>query len=103
MDRIIINVVDKQNNYQQRLVIEVKAPLQQCDFITIGEEIMFEKDTDFMTFGMDVTTGARQLAIVAGEGHGIPGKDLVAEIRASLGDRFEVLGEDNVQVWLREK
>lgn len=103
MDRIIINVVDKNTNYQKRLVIEVKAPLQQCDFITIGQDIMFEKDTDFMTFGLDITTGDRQMAIVAGEGHGMNGEELVAEIRVSLRDRFEVAGEDEVQIWLREK
>ena len=103
MDRIIINVVDKNTNYQKRLVIEVKAPLQQCDFITIGQELMFEKETDFMTFGLDITTGDRQMAIVAGEGHGKIGEELVTEIRRSLLGRFDVAGEDEVQVWLREK
>ena len=103
MDRIIINVVDKSTSYQKRLIIEVKAPLQQCDFITMGEELMFDKDTDFMTFGLDITTGDRQIAIVAGEGHGLSSEELVAEIRKSLADRFEVAGEDEVQIWLREK
>jgi hypothetical protein len=103
MDRIIINVVDKSSNYQKRLIIDIKAPLQQCDFVTIGQEIMFDKDTDFMTFGLDITTGDRQLAIVAGEGHGVKYEELVAEIRRSLQDRFEIVGEDEVQVWLREK
>lgn len=103
MDRIIINVVDKQTKYQKRLIIDVKAALQQCDFITIGDEIMFDRDTDFMTFGLDITTGDRQVAIVAGEGHGLTSEQLVAEIRKSLAERFEVAGEDEVQVWLREK
>lgn len=103
MDRIIINVVDKTTNYQKRLIIEIKAPLQQCDFITIGEELMFDKDTDFLTFGLDITTGDRQLAIVAGEGHGMTSEELVSEIRKSLAERFEIAGEDEVQVWLREK
>ena len=103
MDRIIINAVDTSVNYQKRVVIDVKAPLEQCDFLTIGQEIMFDRDTDFMTFGIDITTGIRQIAVVAGEGHGCTKEELVAEIRKALAERFEVAGEDEAQVWLREK
>lgn len=103
MDRIIISVVDKDTKYQKRLIIDVKMQLQQCDSITIGEELMFDRDTDFMTFALDITSGIRQLAIVAGEGHGMSGEALVAEIRKSLAERFEVAGENEVQIWLREK
>lgn len=103
MDRIIISVLDKQANYQKRLIIDVKFPLQQCDSITIGDEVMFDRDTDFLTFALDVTTGDRQLAIVAGEGHGMSGEELVAEIRKSLAEGFEVAGENDVQLWLRAK
>ncbi|HMK47372.1 MAG TPA: hypothetical protein VK436_12170 [Methanocella sp.] len=104
MDRIIINVIDKKASFQKRIVIEVSATLPQCDFLTIGEEIMFDRDTDFITFGYDLATGVRQMAIVAGEGHGKSAEDLVGEIRKSLHrERFEIVGEDEVQVWLREK
>ncbi|HEY3421839.1 MAG TPA: hypothetical protein VGK13_01680 [Methanocellaceae archaeon] len=55
MDRIILNVIEKKMNYNKRVVMEVKGPLYQCDFITIGEDLMFDKDTDFFTFGIDVS------------------------------------------------
>ncbi|HMK45002.1 MAG TPA: hypothetical protein VK436_00090 [Methanocella sp.] len=104
MDRIIINVIDKKTSFQKRIVIEVITALQQYDFLTIGDEIMFDRDTDFITFGYDLTTGVRQIAIVAGEGHGKSAEDLVRDIRKSLQEeKFEIVGEDEVQVWLREK
>ena len=103
MDRIILNVIEKTTNYQKRVVMEVKGPLQQCDFITIGEELMFDKDTDFLTFGIDVASGDRQLAIVTGEFIPLPPAELIAEIKKSLADTFDVIADTDDQLWMRQK
>ena len=67
MDRIIINVVDRKAEYVKRIVLDVKAALTNCDFITIGDDLMFDRDSDFLTFGYDVNGRLNQLAIVTGE------------------------------------
>lgn len=101
MDRIIINVVDRKTEYVKRIVLDVKATLTNCDFITLGEDLMFDRDTDFLTFGYDVNGRMNQLAIVTGEGHDKPGKELTEMILASLKG-FDKVSEDENQVWLRE-
>jgi PII-like signaling protein len=101
MDRIIINVVDKKAEYVKRIVLDVKATLTNCDFVTIGDELMFDKDSDFLTFGYDVTGRMNQLAIVTGEGHGKSGKELYDAILTSVKG-FEKVSEDENQIWLRE-
>ncbi len=101
MDRIIINVVDKKAEYVKRIVLDVKATLTGCDFITIGDELMFDKDSDFLTFGYDVNGHMNQLAIVTGEGHGMGGKELFDAILAAVKG-FQKVNEDENQVWLRE-
>ena len=59
-------------------MLEISEKLSNCDFITIGEDIMFDKDTDFLTFGIDVTQAhTNQLAVVTGEGHEQQGQALV--------------------------
>jgi hypothetical protein len=103
MNRIILNIVDKKAEFARRVVIETRMPLQSCDFITIGEDIMFDKDTDFFTFGLDVSTGSGQLAIVTGEFLAKPGPELIQEIVGSLEGRYEVVEDKEEQVWLREK
>ena len=103
MDRIILNIIEKKTNYQKRVVMEVKGPLQQCDFITIGENLMFDKDTDFLTFGFDIATGDRQLAIITGEFIPLPPDELIAEIKKSLASDFDIVAESDVQLWMRQK
>lgn len=103
MDRIILNIVDKKTEFQKRVVIETNMVLQSCDFITIGEEIMFDKDTDFLTFGMDITSGTRHLAVVTGEFLPLPPNELIEEIKKSLADKFEVVEDTDVQLWVKEK
>ena len=101
MDRIMINVVDRKTEYVKRIVLDVKATLTNCDFITLGEDLMFDRDTDFLTFGYDVNGHMNQLAIVTGEGHDKQGKELAETILAALKG-FEKVSEDENQVWLRE-
>ena len=103
MNKIILNVVDKQTDFARRIVIDTSIPLQSCDFITIGEEIMFDRDTDFFTFGFDVGTGDRQLAIVTGEFIPLPPAELIDNIKKSLEGRYEVVEDKEEQLWLREK
>jgi len=103
MNRIILNVVDKKTEFARRLVIETTMPLQSCDFITIGEDLMFDRDTDFFTFGFDVATGSRQLAIVTGEFLPKPPVELIEDIKKSLGGRYEIVEDKEEQLWLREK
>jgi hypothetical protein len=103
MDRIIINVVDKKAEFVKRIVLDVKATLTNCDFITIGEDLMFDRDSDFLTFGYDVTGRMNQLAVVTGEGHEQQGKALYDAIISALKDKFEKVSEDETQIWLREK
>jgi hypothetical protein len=103
MNKIILNVVDKKAEFARRLVIETTMPLQSCDFVTIGEELMFDRDTDFFTFGFDVAMGSRQLAIVTGEFLPRPPRELIEEIKRSLGGRYEVVEDKEEQLWLREK
>jgi hypothetical protein len=103
MDRIIINIVDHKTDFVRRIVLEVSATLSSCDFITLGEELMFDRDTDFLTFGFDATGGSRQLAVVAGEGHGMEPRELAEAILAATRDRFSLVKEEESQVWLREK
>ncbi len=103
MDRIILNVIEKKLNFNKRIVMEVIGPLYQCDFITIGEELMFDKDTDFFTFGIDVGSGDKQLAIVTGEFIPLPPDELIAEIKRSLSDGFDVVEDNDVQLWMRQK
>ncbi len=103
MNKIILNVVDKKAEFARRLVIETTMPLQSCDFITVGEELMFDRDTDFFTFGFDVATGSRQLAIVTGEFLPKPPRELIEEIKRSLGGRYEVVEDKEEQLWLKEK
>ncbi len=103
MDRIILNVIEKKLNYNKRVVMEVKGPLYQCDFITIGEELMFDKDTDFFTFGIDIGSGDKQLAIVTGEFIPLPPDELIAEIKRSLSDGFDVVEDNDTQLWMRQK
>ncbi len=103
MNRIILNIVDKKAGFARRLVIETTIPLQSCDFITIGEDLMFDRDTDFFTFGFDVATGSRQLAIVTGEFLPKPPRELIEDIIKSLGGRYEVVEDKEEQLWLREK
>jgi hypothetical protein len=103
MNKIILNVVDKKTDFARRVVIETRVPLQSCDFITIGEDLMFDRDTDFFTFGYDVTSGASQLAVVTGEFIPKPPEELIDEIKRSLGGRYEVVEDKKEQLWLREK
>lgn len=103
MDRIIINIVDKETAFVKRIVLETGSKLSNCDFITIGEEIMFDKDTDFLTFGIDVTGHTNQLAVVTGEGHEQQGQALYDAIIAELKGKFDIVNEDEAQIWLREK
>lgn len=103
MDRIILNVIEKKTEFQKRIVMEVIGPLDACDFITIGEDLMFDKDTDFFTYGMDVGSGDRHLVIVTGEYVPMPPKELVEEIKNSLKDTFDVVEDTDVQLWLRQK
>lgn len=103
MDRIIINVVDKNTSFAKRIVLDINSILQQCDFVTIGDEIIFDSDTDFFTFGYDVTTGSRQLAIVTGEAHAMEPGELVKSLMDSVKERFDTVGEDETQIWLKEK
>ncbi len=103
MNRIILNVVDKKTGFARRVVIETSMLLQSCDFITVGEDLMFDRDTDFFTFGFDVATSSRQLAIVTGEFLPRPPKELIEEIKRSLGGRYEVVEDKEEQLWLREK
>ncbi|OPY25941.1 MAG: hypothetical protein A4E28_02820 [Methanocella sp. PtaU1.Bin125] len=102
MDRIIINVVDKKTEFVKRIVIETNSKLSNCDFITVGEEIMFDKDTDFLTFGIDVTGHTNQLAIVTGEGHEKQGQALYDAILSELKGKYIVVNQDEAQIWLRE-
>jgi hypothetical protein len=102
MDRIMINVVDRKTEYVKRIVLDVKATLTNCDFITIGEDLMFDRDTDFLTFGYDVTGRTNQIAIVTGEGHELQGKALTDAILAAL-QGFEKVSEDENQIYLKEK
>ena len=101
MDRIIINVVDRKSEYVKRIVLDVKAALTNCDFITLGDDLMFDRDSDFLTFGYDVNGRLNQLAIVTGEAHDKQGKDLAETIIAAL-EGFEKVSEDENQVWFRE-
>lgn len=101
MDRIMINVVDRKTEYVKRIVLDVKTTLTNCDFVTIGDDLMFDRDTDFLTFGYDVNGRMNQLAIVTGEGHDKQGKELAETILAALKG-FEKVSEDENQVWLRE-
>ncbi len=103
MNRIILNIVDKKTDFARRVVIETTIPLHSCDFITIGEDLMFDRDTDFFTFGFDVATGSRQLAIVTGEFLPKPPRELIDYILKSLGGRYEVIEDKEEQLWLREK
>ena len=103
MDRIIINVVDRKSEYVKRIVLDVKATLTNCDFITLGDELMFDRDTDFFTFGFDVGTGDRQLAVVTGDFIPLPPIELIGNIKKSLADRYEVIEDKEDQLWLREK
>ena len=103
MDRIIINVVDRKSEYVKRIVLDVKAALTNCDFITLGDDLMFDRDSDFLTFGIDVTGHANQLVVVTGEGHEHQGQALVDDIVAALGDGFEKAGEDEAQIYFKEK
>jgi len=103
MNRIILNIVDKKAEFARRVVIETSMALHGCDFITIGEDLMFDRDTDFFTFGFDVSTGSRQLAVVTGEFLAKPGPELIDEIVRSLEGRYEVVEDKEEQVWLREK
>lgn len=103
MNRIILNIVDKKTEFSRRIVIETSIPLQSCDFITIGEDIMFDRDTDFFTFGFDIDTGSRQLAIVTGEFIPLPPLELIDNIKKSLEGRYEVVADEEAQLWLREK
>lgn len=103
MNKIILNVVDKKTDFARRVVIETSIPLQSCDFITIGEDIMFDRDTDFFTFGFDIDTGSRQLAIVTGEFIPKPPLELIDDIKKSLEGRYEVVEDKEEQLWLREK
>jgi hypothetical protein len=101
MDRIMINVVDRKTEYVKRIVIDVKATLTNCDFITLGEDLMFDRDTDFLTFGYDITGRMNQLAVVTGEGHDLHGKALTDAILAAL-QGFEKVSEDENQIWFKE-
>ena len=103
MNKIILNIVDKQTDFARRVVIDTSIPLQGCDFITIGEDIMFDRDTDFFTFGFDVGTGDRQLAIVTGDFIPLPPVELIDNIKKSLEGRYEVVEDKEDQLWLREK
>ncbi len=103
MNKIILTIVDKKSNFARRLVIETTMPLQSCDFITIGEEIMFDHDTDFFTFGLDVATGCGQLAIVTGEFLPKPPMELIEDIKRSLSGHYGVIEDKEEQLWLREK
>ena len=103
MNKIILNIVDKQTDFARRVVIETSIHLQGCDFITIGENIMFDRDTDFFTFGFDVGTGDRQLAIVTGDFIPLPPVELIDNIKKSLEGRYEVVEDKEDQLWLREK
>lgn len=103
MDRIILNVIEKKSEFQKRVVMDVTGHLQHYDFITIGEDLMFDKDTDFFTFGVDVASGDRQLVIVTGEFIPLPPKELIEEIKKSLRGTFEILEDTDTQLWMRQK
>jgi hypothetical protein len=103
MDRIVINLKDKDTEIPKRVVIEVKAQIPNCDFITIGEDLIFDRDTDFFTFGYEVSNNTRQIAIVTGEYLPLPPKELMEKIRNSLAEKFEVLNDDEEYLYLREK
>jgi len=103
MNRIILNIVDKKTEFSRRISHRDEHPLQSCDFITIGEDIMFDRDTDFFTFGFDVDTGSRQLAIVTGDFIPMPPAELIGNIKKSLEGRYEVVADEEAQLWLREK
>jgi len=64
---------------------------------------MFDRDTDFFTFGFDVSTGATQLAIVTGEFIPDPPAELIEDIKKCLEGRYEVVEDKEEQLWLREK
>ncbi len=101
MDRIIINIVDRKTEYVKRIVLDVKTTLTNCDFVTLGDDLMFDRDSDFLTFGYDINSRMNQLAIVTGEGHEKQGKELVETILAALKG-FDKVSEDENQIWLRE-
>ena len=101
MDRIMINVVDRKTEYVKRIVLDVKTTLTNCDFVTLGDDLMFDRDTDFLTFGYDINGRMNQLAIVTGEGHDKQGKELAETILAALKG-FDKVSEDENQIWLRE-
>ena len=103
MNKIILNIVDKQTDFARRVVIDTSIPLQGCDFITIGEDIMFDNDTDFFTFGFDVGTGDRHLAIVTGDFIPLPPVELIENIKKSLEGRYEVVEDKGDKLWLRER
>ncbi len=103
MNKIILNVVDKKTEFARRVIIETKMPLQSCDFITIGEDLMFDRDTDFFTFGIDIATGAGQLAIVTGDFIPKPPAELIDDIKKSLEGRYEIVEDKEEHLWLREK
>jgi len=103
MNKIILNIVDKKTDFSRRVVIETSVHLQSCDFITIGQDLMFDRDTDFFTFGIDVSTGESQLAIVTGEFIPKPPGELIDDIKKSLGSRYMVIEDKEEQLWLREK
>ncbi|HTX43615.1 MAG TPA: hypothetical protein VMC61_02715 [Methanocella sp.] len=101
MDRIIINVVDRKTEYVKRIVLDVRGPLAYGDFVTIGQDLMFDRDTDFLTFGYDVNSRMSQLAIVTGEGHDKQGKELADAILGAL-QGFEKVSEDETQILYKE-
>lgn len=103
MDKIILNVVDKKVEFARRVVIETTMTLQSCDFITIGDELMFDRDTDFFTFGFDVSTGAMQPAVVTGAFMPRPPAELIEDVKKSLEGRYEIVEDKEEQLWLREK
>jgi hypothetical protein len=103
MNKIILNIVDKKTNFSRRVVIETGIPLQNCDFITIGQDLMFDRDTDFLTFGVDVASGDAQLAIVTGEFIPKPPLELIDDIKKSLENIYEVVEDNEELLWLREK
>jgi hypothetical protein len=100
---LIINIADKKSGFQKRVVLEIKATLVPCDFITVGDELMFDKDTDFIQFGYDVSGDRRQMSVVTGEFLQKPAPEAVEEIKKSLKDKFDIVGEDETQVWMRER
>ncbi|MCD1294416.1 hypothetical protein CUJ83_05310 [Methanocella sp. CWC-04] len=103
MDRIILNIVEKKTEFSKRIVLDVNMDLQNCDFVTIGDDLIFDKDTDFFTFGFDLSGGNRQLAIVTGEFLAMPPEEMVAYIKDTFKDRFEIVQDDDEYLWMREK